>query len=254
MGRVARLAVAPVKGLALTHPTEIFVGPDGVPENRRFFLVGPDGRHRSGLAFGPLATIVPDYDPVSERLAMCFPDGRRLEGDACALDEAIEVPWGTDLLQGHVLRGPWADVLSEFVGLALRVVRAEPGRHPQSRPVSIVSRASIDELERSADLPGPLDDRRFRMLVTLDEIAPRAEDAWVGREVAIGDAVVRVELPVPRCKTTTRDPETGVHDWDALRAVKELRGLSIEHTVDFGVYATVARPGRVAIGDEVRPI
>ncbi len=253
MGRVARLAVAPVKGLALTHPTEILVGPNGVPENRRFYLVGPDGRHRSGLAFGPLATIVPDYDPVSERLGMRFPDGRRVEGDACALDEAIEVPWSTEQLQGNVLRGPWADVLSSFVGMELRVVRAEPGRHPQSRPVSIISQASIDELERSADLPGPLDDRRFRMLITLDGVAAREEDSWVGRQVTIGEAIVEIAMPVPRCATTTRDPETGLRDWDALRAVKELRGLSIEQTVDFGVYATVTRPGRVAIGDEVRP-
>jgi uncharacterized protein YcbX len=254
MGQVSRLAVAPVKGLALTHPTEVFVGPTGVPENRRFYLVGPDGRHRSGLAFGPLATIVPDYDPVSERLGMRFPDGRRYEGDACDLDEAIEVPWGTDQLQGRVLRGPWAEVLSAFVGMELRLVRAEPDRHPQSRPVSIISQASVDELERASDLPGPLDDRRFRMLVTLDGVTAREEDTWVGRRVAIGEAVVEVAMAVPRCATTTRDPETGLRDWDALRAVKELRGLSIEQTVDFGVYATVVQPGQVAIGDEVRPI
>jgi uncharacterized protein YcbX len=253
MGRIARIATAPVKGLALTHPTEVILGPDGVPENRRFYLVAEDGRHRSGLAFGPLATIVPDYDPVAERLAMTFPDGRRIEGDACALDAGIEVPWGSSLLTGHVLAGPWSASLSAFVGMNLQVVRADPGQHPQSRPVSIVSQASIDELERSADLPGPLDDRRFRMLFTVDRVEPRDEDGWVGREVAIGDAVVRVELTVPRCATTTRDPETGARDWDALRAVRALRGLSVEQTVDFGVYATVVKTGRVAIGDAAGP-
>ena len=69
----------------------------------------------------------------------------------------------------------------------------------------------------------------------------------------IGQAVVRVALPTPRCATTTRDPATGQRDFDALRALRELRGLSVEQTVDFGVYATVVKPGRIAIGDAVTP-
>ena len=252
MGRVAKLAVAPVKGLALTHPTEVFVGPTGVPENRRFFLVGPDGRHRSGLAFGPLATIIQEYDAVAERLVLQFPDGRRFDGDACALGDVIHVPWSQDVVHGHVLDGPWAAPLSAYVGMDLRLVRGGDGVRPQSRPVSIVSLASLDELERAAGLPGPLDDRRFRMLITLDGLGPREEDGWVNREITIGEATVNVEMPVPRCATTTRDPQTGQRDWDAIEALRDLRGLSVEHTVDFGVYATVTRPGRVAIGDEAR--
>jgi uncharacterized protein len=249
VARVSKLAIAPVKGLALVHPSEVVLGPDGVPENRRFYLVAGDGRHRSGLAFGPLATIVPEYDATAERLTMTFPDGRRLEGDACLLGARLEVPWGTSLLSGHVVEGPWAAAVSAFIGMDLRLVRAEPGQHPQSRPVSLVSQASIDELDRSADLPGPLDDRRFRMMITLVDLDARGEDAWVGREVAIGDAVIRVEMPVARCATTTRDPATGLRDWDALRAIRDLRGLSVEQTIDFGIYATVIRQGTVRIGD-----
>ena len=251
--QVAKLAIAPVKGLALVHPDEIALGTDGVPNNRRFYILASDGRHRSGLAFGPLARIVPDYDAETERLALRFPDGTRLEGDACALGDPIEVPWGHGALLGRVLEGPWAAALTAYIGDDVRLVRADPGQQLQSRPVSIVSTASLDTLERSADLPEPLDDRRFRMLVTLDGLAAWEEDGWVGRDVRIGEAIVSVELATPRCATTTRDPATGERDWDALRAIKNLRGLSPSSTIDFGVYATVVQPGRIRLGDEVVP-
>lgn len=254
MPTVSKLAITPVKGLALVHPTEVVLGPHGVGQNRRFFLVGPDERHRSGLAFGPLAAIVPDYDDTSETLVLRFPDGAVVDGDAAALDGEVHVPWGASrIIHGRVVGGPFARALSDYVGLELRLVRAGDDAHPQSYPASIVSEASLDELERSADLPAPLDDRRFRMLVTIAGTEAFEEDRWVGGEVRIGGAVVRIAVPTARCATTTRDPATGQRDWDALRALKDLRGVSPQQTVDLGVYASVVSPGRVAVGDEVAP-
>jgi uncharacterized protein YcbX len=253
MATVAKLQIAPVKGLALVHPPSVELDDSGVPNNRRFFLVGPDGRHRSGLAFGPLAAIVPSYDVEREVLSLRFPDGTTYDGDACAVGEQLEVPWASRMISARELQGPWAAAFTDYMGMPMRLVRAEPGQNLQSRPVSMVSTASLDELERASDLPEPLDDRRFRMLVTIDGVPAWEEEAWIGRDVAIGDAVVNVELRTQRCATTTRDPATGLRDWDALRAVKDLRGLSAERTIDFGVYATVVRPGRVAVGDKVVP-
>lgn len=251
MPTVSKLAIAPVKGLALDHPAEVFLGPHGVAENRRFFLIAADGRHRSGLAFGPLAAIVSEYDAGSAQLRLRFPDGGTVGGDASALGRSVVVPWLSRELSAHVVRGPFSEALSDYVGMELRLVRAGDDARPQSYPASIVSEASLDALERSADLPGPLDDRRFRMLVTLAGCQPFEEDSWLGSDVTLGEAVVRVVIPTARCATTTRDPATGQRDWDALRALKDLRGVSPEQTVDLGVYATVVRPGRVAVGDEV---
>lgn len=253
MPTVSKLAIAPVKGLALRHPTEVFLGPHGVAENRRFFLVAADGRHRSGLAFGPLAAIVPEYDAASERLVLRFPNGAAVDGDASALDGPVVVPWGAREVVAQVVTGPFSEALSDYIGMELRLVRTGDDAHPQSYPASMVSEASLDELERSADLPGPLDDRRFRMLVTLAGCEPFEEDSWLGGNVSLGEAVVRVVVPTARCATTTRDPATGQRDWDALRALKDLRGVSPEQTVDFGVYARVVTPGWIAVGDSLTP-
>jgi uncharacterized protein YcbX len=67
----------------------------------------------------------------------------------------------------------------------------------------------------------------------------------------IGEAVVRVGGPVPRCATTTRSPETGIRDLDTLHAIKAYRGLRDGKNIDFGVYGDVERPGRVRVGDPV---
>lgn len=253
-GRVSHLRITPVKGLALVDREWVDVGPYGVAEDRRFYLVGPDGRHRSGLAHGPLVRIVPSYDAVSERLELRFPSGALVEGSAVSVGDPFEVPWSDrrTLLARHV--PGFDEALSDHVGMPLRLVRAEPGHRPSSAHVTIISTASIEAIESAADLPEPLDDRRFRMLVTIDGVPAHEEERWVGGQVAIGTAVVRVDVPTARCATTTRDPRTGLRDIDVLRLLAEVRGVSERKTVDLGVYTDVLRPGRIAVGDEVRPI
>jgi uncharacterized protein len=248
---VTRLRIAPVKGLALIERQEVEVGPEGVGDDRRFYLVGPDGRNRSGLAYGPLARIVPDYDAATEQLTLRFPDGTVLTNDASGGNDVVHVPWTDRVLHARPVPG-FDTALTDYVGMPMRLVRAEAGHRPSSAHVTIISQASLETLERGADLPEPLDDRRFRMLVTIDGIGAFAEDAWVGSTVAVGDAAVRVNIEAARCGTTTRDPATGLRDVDMLRILADVRGVSARQTVDLGVYCEVVRPGRIAVGDEVR--
>ena len=82
---------------------------------------------------------------------------------------------------------------------------------------------------------------------------PHQEDEWLGREVRIGEAVVRVTKLDARCVITTQDPDTGRRDFPTLHIIKGYRGLRDGHALDFGVYADVVAPGRVTVGDEVQP-
>jgi uncharacterized protein YcbX len=84
--------------------------------------------------------------------------------------------------------------------------------------------------------------------------APHEEDTWDGRRVRVGEAVVEVHGPVPRCVNTTRDPATGRRDLDTLRIIKEYRGLRDGDCLDFGVYAEVVEPGSARVGDPVEPL
>jgi uncharacterized protein YcbX len=92
------------------------------------------------------------------------------------------------------------------------------------------------------------------MLFELDGCSAHEEDAWSGRQVRVGEAVLRVGGPVERCAVTTRDPDTGVRDLDTLRLIGGYREPRDGVEIPFGVYAAVERPGHVRVGDEVTPL
>ena len=155
--------------------------------------------------------------------------------------------------KGRVVGVELSDALSEYAGRHLRLLRAaELGIGTDSlHPVSLVGDGSVAALAArlgQADLDG----RRFRMLFELSGVEAHAEDDWEGSLRQVGDAVVRLGGPVGRCANITYDPDSGLRDFDALRAIREYRG-KIDGQVCFGVYADVVEPGRVRVGDEVGP-
>jgi uncharacterized protein YcbX len=88
--------------------------------------------------------------------------------------------------------------------------------------------------------------RRFRPNVLLDGGPDGGEDAMLGTTVRIGDAVVTLTAPVPRCVMVTRAQPGGIEvDRDVLRWIhRERAGM-------LAVGAAVLRPGTVRVGDEV---
>jgi len=250
---IARISISPVKAFRLVHPEEVELGPDGVAENRRFFLVGHDGeRLRSSLTPWPVL-VRAEYDAGEERLRMEFPRGTEIEGAADALGDPVHSATGSLDVTGRVVEGPWEAPLSELAGHPVRLVRLDRIGAGLNEPVTFVSDGSLDRLARQAETT--VDSRRFRMLFELSGCEAHEEDTWAGREFAIGEAVVRVGGPVDRCAVTTRDPETGERDLDTLRLIKSYRGRrESDGAVLFGVYGQVVQPGRVRVGDALEPL
>jgi uncharacterized protein YcbX len=252
--KLARISIAPVKGFRLSHPEAVELGPDGVVENRRFFLIGPDGeRLRSSLTPWPVA-VRADYDAGAERLRMSFPDGTEIESDANALGEPVHALAGSLDLRGRVVEGPWEEPLSELAGHPVRLARPDGVGVGLHAPVTLVSDGSLGRLARQAG-QDRIDSRRFRMLFELTGCEAHEEDTWEGKSFAVGEAVVRVGGPVDRCAVTTRDPDTGERDLDTLRLIKSYRGQrESDGAILFGVYGSIVQPGRVRVGDAFEPI
>jgi uncharacterized protein YcbX len=247
MPTVARINVTPVKGLGLLHPEEVELTERGVESNRRYYLI-EGWRLFNGKDHGPLVRIAPEAENGSLRLR--FPDGREVEGEVRLGDAVTTNFWGRRVT-GRLVLGPWADVLSDYVSTSLHLVRTdEPGAGCDVHVGTLVSRASCERLGRELD-GADVDPRRFRMLFELDGAGEHEEDGW--DIVRIGDAVVRIAGPVPRCAVTTQDPDTGVRTLDTLRGIKSYRGLRDGKDIDFGVYFDVVEPGRVRVGDAVVP-
>jgi hypothetical protein len=109
--------------------------------------------------------------------------------------------------------------------------------------VAILSNASLADL--SARMGQDLSPHRWRGNLWLDGAAPWAEFGWIGREIRIGQAVLRIEERITRCTATKVNPDSGKTDADTLSALEAAFGHQ-----DFGVYATVIAGGMVATGDE----
>ena len=254
---VSRISVAPVKALGLQHPTEVTLHEHGATENRLFYLVDDGGRVVNQTRHGSLVQVSAEYDADAETLTLRFPDGTVVSGEV-ALGEAVETVFARRPLRGRLVAGPWNEPLSAHARTRLRIVRSDrPGTAvDRSRGgVSLVSDASLNELARAAGQDDAVDGRRFRMLFGLGGCAAHEEDGWLGRDVRIGDARVRLLGTVGRCVITTRNPDTGIRDLDTLAAIKAYRGQNAEtKELDFGVYGEVVAPGRVRVGDPVEPI
>ena len=86
---------------------------------------------------------------------------------------------------------------------------------------------------------------RWRGNLWIEGLAPWQEFEWIDREIAVGDATLRVEQRITRCKATMANPETGRRDVDTLGLLR-----TWDHQ-DFGVYARVIRGGQIALGAPV---
>jgi len=253
---VSRLSITPVRSMALQHPDSIELGHNGVADDRRYSLHTDDGRIFDATKYGPLVQIRARLDVLDGRgrLILEMPSGEGIAADV-ALGEPVRLDIYDRPFTASSVIGPWADALSSWAGRRLQLFRSERLADQQDRfAVSIVSQASVEELARQGNEGRPVDSRRFRMLI---EVAgaetPHQEDGWLGQDVGIGHAVVRVIQPDARCVITTQDPDTGERDFPTLHVIKQYRGLRDGRKLDFGVYADVIRPGRVAVGDSVSP-
>ena len=122
-------------------------------------------------------------------------------------------------------------------------------------PVSLLTTSTLDqlsELERGSSF----DERRFRMNVIVDtREAGFVENDWIGRELAIGDALrFNVALPDPRCVMTTLAQDELPRDTDVLRALVRHNRIQVGDAGLFpcvGVYAVVRASGTLRTGDNV---
>jgi MOSC domain-containing protein len=249
MPTLVRISVTPLKSTALHHLERVVLGPGGVAENRRFFMIDAVGRLLAATRHPGVFGIEATYDAAAERLALAFSGGARVEGSAVATGAAVTVDFWGRPTAGRLVEGEIVAARAAFVGEPVRLVRATTdGGGCDDHPVTLVSSASIRELARQAGRDA-VDARRFRMLLEVDGTSPHEEDAWEGRLLRIGGAVLRLGGPVPRCDVTQRDPDTGRRDLETLRTIGAYRGRSGARTLDFGVYGVVAEPGPVAVGD-----
>lgn len=250
--KIARLAIAPVKGLGLVHPEEVVLGRDGVRNDRRFYLVDPGGRLTNNKTCGELMRVRPEVSDDASHLTLVFPSGEAVAGDVVP-GAAVETSFYGRPVTGRFAEGPWSDALSEHAGRPLRLVRADAqgAAIDRTHVVSLISDGSLRALARHVGID-EVDGRRFRMTIELAGGEEHEEDEWIGGELDVGDAHIRVTGPVGRCIVTTRNPDSGVSDLDTLGALAGYRTLREGKSFGCGVCGDVLVEGTVRVGDSIR--
>jgi uncharacterized protein len=120
-----------------------------------------------------------------------------------------------------------------------------PGTYFDAFPLLLLTDASLRRLAALAPA-SRVDVRRFRpnlLIETPEDGFP--ERAWCGKRLRVGGAVLAVTIACPRCVMITHGFDDLPRDPGLMRrVVREADGL-------VGVYASVAEPGPVRIGDAV---
>jgi uncharacterized protein YcbX len=163
-----------------------------------------------------------------------------------------------ELLRGRLTEPAGCRAIAEFcenflgprIDGPLRVVEAprhafaDARRKPNATTgqyVSLINYASIAALERAMD--AAIDPIRFRANVYFDGAAAWCEHDWIGAEIALGAARLRVVSPITRCAATQVNPATAARDLDIPAALDRNFGH-----INMGVYAEVISGGEIAVG------
>jgi uncharacterized protein YcbX len=166
------------------------------------------------------------------------------DGVALSLDgESWAGPQDAELLEGLSRTFGFMPVLKPFDAVDSGGFRPRY----EHAPIHLVTSAAIRSLER--ELPGSvIDARRFRPNILVDW--PDGPDAipehdWIGREIRIGDVVLKGREPCGRCGFITIAQDGLPQDVEILRTVVK------RHERNFGIYCDVVTPGEIAAGAAV---
>lgn len=259
MARVDSLWRYPVKSMAGEQVATATVTAAGIEGDRKFAVVEASGkvvsaksvRHFAGMLHceaslkegGSVEIRMPDgpvaMDDINAVLSRYF--GREVSLRSKPPDGAMaDMPVGT--LGGRAAND------TEFA-----IAAAAPGTFFDFSHIHLVTTATIASLERMYP-EGRFALRRFRPNVVVEDSGEFPENAWVGRKVAIGEVLLKVLIPCPRCVMTTLGQGDLPLDPGILKTAAKANSQALG---DFGVlpfvgvYANVIRGGVIRSGDAV---
>lgn len=250
--RVTQLSMTAVKGMRVEPVQAITLESHGARGNRAFYVIDDDGRMVNGKDLPTLQSIAAAYDVDAAALALTFPDGSVVSAEI-GRGDAVTTRFFSSEREATELDGPWSQALSQYFGRPLRIVDCGRSAVDRGREAnaSLISEGSLRRLAEIAERDA-VDGRRFRMLITVDGVEPHTEDAWVGRRLRIGDAVLRWHGHVGRCVITNRDPDTGITDLMTLKALgRYRRDENSTEPLPFGIYGEILQEATIRVGDPV---
>jgi hypothetical protein len=131
--------------------------------------------------------------------------------------------------------------LSQHMGAAVRVLPEDQVAHQDMGSVSVIGTATLAYCAARWGLDA--DPRRLRVNIVVSTTEPFLEEEWLGHRIGIGCADLSVTQRIPRCRMIDIDQD------GATATGRWLKPLATERDMFLAVYADVAHPGAVRVGD-----
>ncbi|MSP05795.1 MAG: MOSC domain-containing protein [Acetobacteraceae bacterium] len=246
--RIAYLYRFPIKGLTAEALkwTELEPG-KCIPWDRAFALAQGDAgfnpaqpEHRRARLFmcgkesAKISLLRSSFDDHNGEIAILAPDGSSVTANGQSPEGRAAIGAFLTAYLGAEARGMPA--FHHVAGYSFSDQRKQL--------ISLISLNSLADYE--AKVGGRRHRRRFRANIWFAGAAPWVEFNWIGREIQVGGARLRVTQRIGRCAATEVNPETAARDADPVAELRHLYG----HT-DLGVYAEVIEGGKCAVGDAI---
>lgn len=248
VGRVAELWRYPVKsmqGESLDSTTLATSGVEG--DRRRGVVPAGGGEVLSAKRHGRLLEAEARSEDGTVRVRP--PGADWFDADDPALDEALsswlDRPVHLEVADPGVTRVFTMNVTSDDESSPVIELPCPAGTFLDAAPVHVLSTASLAAM--AARRPeGQWHRARFRPGIVVEaEGEGFVEDAWIGRQLRLGQATLAVFAPTVRCALTTRA------QGDLVRDVAIATAVNRQHEGNLGIYCAVAEPGQVEVGDVV---
>jgi hypothetical protein len=174
-----------------------------------------------------------------------FTPRRREDANGDALPTHVRTPEGEEMpLFGEAL----AAEIGRRCGVPVQMMHLKHGIFDEAS-ISVIATETVREIGRLAGMNADI--RRFRpnIVVRCTRAVPFEEDQWVGGVLTFGEAddapAISVTIRDIRCVMINFDPDGGRPAPEMLKAVVRV------HQNTAGIYGTVTRVGRVAVGQTV---
>jgi uncharacterized protein YcbX len=262
--RVQALLRYPVKSMLGETLDRLLVDERGAEGDRRLALLDGETGHvasaKNPRLWRDLLTCTAHADAQGVRISL--PDGTDVAADDPGVDELISRLTGrrvrlvTRRPDGATLVRPDPEQLlelgldAEVDGRILRIAAATPGESfTDEAPLHAITTATLEHLGVEA-----LRYRPNLVITTPPDYPPYAENDWVGGEIAIGEARLRVLTATSRCVVPT------LEHGPLPRAPQALRIPAAENRLNTGghgaqpcagAYLAVAAEGIIRVGDRV---
>lgn len=284
---VAQLFRYPVKSMLGESLSHVRIGATGVVGDRAYALVDDETgtvasakvpRRWAGLLdFSARFVAEPREGEAAPPVEITFPDGSVLRSDDEKIDHALTAVLGRAVRlatvppEGAYFEELWPDI--EGLAPQKLIDSTETRREETGEVISrfdisafgakgtffdlsalhVLTESTLDRLRELAP-DATFDARRYRPNIVLrDQDAGFVENDWPGRTATVGDAQVRFSFATMRCVMTTLGQGDLPRDPDTLRAIAAHNRIEIPQIGGVwacaGVYADVAAPGDVAVGD-----